>query len=239
MTALFIGSRTPAPARAGTHARSTVAIALAAVLAACAADPWTPPAVSSTESAQLGPARDLAQRAQLAEADDRPAEAEALYREAIATYRDFPAAWNNLGILLMKQKKYLEAAEALGVASDLSPGDPRPVTNVGLIWEECGYPDEAAHHYDEALRRDPGHLPALRRSIYLDATRAAYTGQTAERIREAIARETDPQWRDWLQRQKIVCDNALGTPPGPGRAPSTVERPPSGADPMRPPAEGR
>ena len=178
---------------------------------------WTPPAgVAQSPGADFARAETLAARAQRAEQDGRTDEAIALYRECVAAYREFPAAWNNLGRLLMEQGDGLEAATALRVAADLSPSDPRPVYNLGMLWQQRGYMDDASRFYAQALERDENYLPALRESIYVDRHERNHIDEhVARRIRRALLLETDPQWLAYLQREKIRVDEDPASSPGP------------------------
>jgi len=175
-------------------------------------------------------AQEAAAKAQEYAAADRPIEAIDQYRRALALYRDFPAAWNNLGLLLLDQNRAMEAAEAFKSAAELSPSDPRPVKNIGDVWQKQLYFDEAFRRYEQALERDPNYLPALREAIRVDALRDSRNEATAARIQRAIAQETDPAWREYLLRQKVLCDRNVrerNTPRFPDRAPT---RPPEKVD---------
>lgn len=125
------------------------------------------------------------------------------YIKAVASYRELPAAWNNLGRLMMAKGQNNAAAEAFRTAADLSPADPLPVYNLGALWESLGWPDQAAIHYSEALNRDPNHLPSLRRSILLDVNLGRATDQTESRLRKAMSLETDATWLGHLKRAKV------------------------------------
>ncbi|MFO0082068.1 MAG: hypothetical protein ACK55O_05555, partial [Phycisphaerales bacterium] len=59
------------------------------------------------------------------------------------------------------------------------------------------------------LARDPNYLPALRNSIRVDDQRDIRTEKQRDRIRAALQLETDPIWREYLQRQKQVVDGRL------------------------------
>ncbi len=125
------------------------------------------------------------------------------YLQAVGTYRELPAAWNNLGRLMMERGEHNAAAEAFRTAADLSPADPLPVYNLGALWEKLGWPDDALRFYGEALARDQNHLLSLRRSILLDVNLGRASDQTEARLRRALLLETDTQWRTLLQRAQI------------------------------------
>lgn len=190
----------------------------ACLLAACNSDParTTEPDPDAAELATMNePTRQVlrAQRLvneanELAESGRR-IEAIARYREAITVYRDFTAAWNNLGVVLVKENRNLEAAEAFRVAADLSPTDPKPMCNLADMWFKQGYLEDAARYYSAALERDANYLPALRQSVRVDELRQHSDEATSERIRKALLLETDPVWHAYLERRKLVVDGHL------------------------------
>jgi tetratricopeptide (TPR) repeat protein len=141
------------------------------------------------------------------------------YKRAVTTYRDTPGAWNNLGRLFMKQNQNQEAAEAFRIAADISPADPRPVHNLGTLWESIGYPADASRYYSEALSRDADYLPSLRRSVRLDVNLARVTDLTEARLRRALYLETDPKWRELLMRAQVRLHD--GSMPEPTQSTST------------------
>jgi tetratricopeptide (TPR) repeat protein len=181
------------------------ALALAATLCACA----SAPVALDDEQARLAEAHRLAQSAQaLAKAGQRDKAVEQ-YAQAVATHREFAPAWYNLGVLLAEQGKHAQAAEAYSAAAEYNLTDPRPHTGLGLIAQELLHYDEAADYYAMALERDPNYLPALRKSIEIDQLRDSYSDETVQRVRRALYRETDQQWKDYLLRQKLKADERL------------------------------
>ena len=156
-------------------------------------------------------ARD-AQRQELAGNDDR---AIALYRQALSEWRELPVAWHNLGVLLARKGRNLEAAEAYMTASELSPSDPISLYNLGTLWEDLGYLDDAARWYDEALLRNQNYLPALRRSVLVDDLRSKLSQTTAERLKAAILMEREPWWINRFKRiQQRMNEQPLTAAPG-------------------------
>lgn len=160
-------------------------------------------------SERLAEAQELAQRAQARANREKYDEAIGLYRDALRVYDDFPAAWNNLGVLLMEQERYLEAADAFASASERAPSDPRPAFNLGLTWERASYLDEALDHYERALDRDPRYLPAIRGATRAEQTLGLATDESADRVRTALLIERDPVWRAFFEQQRIRVDAEL------------------------------
>ncbi len=129
------------------------------------------------------------------------------YTDAVRLYRELPVAWNNLGVLLMKNGRYVEASSAFVAAAELAPNDPRPVYNRGLLLDKRGYVLEAREQYARALERDDQYLPALRAAVRADARRNQGTMQTLEWVEKALMLEEDPAWIKWLRLQKIRIEN--------------------------------
>lgn len=182
-----------------------------APLGGCAASrPGT--SLQASDPAQVAAAYDLILEAQDAERRDKPEQAVSLYREGLSKYREFPAAWNNLGSLLMDQSRYLEAVECFQAAADLAPKDPRPPYNQGLAWDRAGYLDDALEFYDRALGRDPQFLPALRGAIRAERLLGRGSQSTLDRLKVALLMEQDPKWRDWFNLQRLRLETELANP---------------------------
>lgn len=152
---------------------------------------------------------EMAGDAQNAEERGRIDEAIAKYRAALTQYREFPAAWNNLGVVLMNEGRYLEAGECFAAASDLAVLDPRPTYNLGLTWDRAGYMEEALRYYNKALDRDPRYLPALRGSIRTERLMGAGDERTLERLKAALLLEQSPRWREWLELQRLRLESEI------------------------------
>ncbi len=151
------------------------------------------------QSAEIAEAHQIAQQAQKTEAPD---EAIALYRKAIETYHDLPPVWNNLGVLLINQQRYLDAAQAFVTASELSPADPRPLYNLGVTWERAGYIKDALRYYRQSLERDSRYQQALRGAIRAERTLGMATEETLRRLKIALGQEQDDRWRMWFEFQR-------------------------------------
>ena len=188
-----------------------LALALGALLAGCAGSHRDLPVPETPDQihAQIDRATSLVRDAQRLEVAGRDKDAIAKYREALASYRELPVAWNNLGRLLMKDSSNLAAADAFKTAAELSPTDPRPLHNLGTLWESLGYLEDAARWYDEALRRDENYLPALRRAIIVEETRNKPDSTTLERIRRAMIQEQDPWWQNKYRRAKLRFEELM------------------------------
>jgi tetratricopeptide (TPR) repeat protein len=162
--------------------------------------------ITDDASERMNEARTIAGQAQ---AEEDPIEAINLYQQAVTTYSDLPAAWNNLGVLLMEEEQYIQAAEAFAEAAQRAPTDPRPAYNLGLTWERAAYVSDALVHYANALEKDPRYLPALRGAVRAEALQGTFSDVTAERIRIALMLEQDEAWRQFFERQKSRVENEL------------------------------
>lgn len=151
------------------------------------------------EAVKIAQAQRLALQAQRAE---DPVKAIALYQQALTVYRDLAPVWNNLGVLLMEQQQYLDAAEAFTTASEVQPTDPRPLYNLGLTWERAGYLKDSLRYYSQALERDPRFQPALLGAIRAERLLGEASEETLRRIRMALGQEQNEDWRLWLELQR-------------------------------------
>jgi Tfp pilus assembly protein PilF len=148
-----------------------------------------------------------AQQAQKAGYTDR---AIALYQEALKLDGEMGAAWNNLGTLLLDKKEYQSAATAYRRAADLSPSDPRPYENLGLLYRQAGWRDDSVKYYEMALERDPDSLPALRGFALAAKEQARADEITRDRLRRAMMVEKDEAWRSEFQSQLLRVEAELG-----------------------------
>jgi len=135
--------------------------------------------------------------------------AEKRYREAIALDPSLSASWNNLGVVLMKRENYIDAVEVFNVAAELMPGDPRPPTNAGLAYQQAGFDADALRNFEEALRRDPRWIDALRGAVTCNMRLLTYNEKALDLTRRALLIERDDEWRAIFERERIRIENAL------------------------------
>ncbi|MBX3406512.1 MAG: hypothetical protein KF869_07085 [Phycisphaeraceae bacterium] len=184
---------------------AALALALAAGLGLAGCRTYRAPVAPdfSQEMADRAAAIDLVRAGQRLEYAGKEALAEDKYRQAVNLYRETPSAWNNLGRLLMKRGANEEARVAFLISAELSPRDPMPLYNLGALWDNMGYLDDAGRWYEEALSRDENFQPALRRSILVDQMLRRGNEVTARRVQRALLQETDPWWIERLQRERV------------------------------------
>lgn len=136
------------------------------------------------------------------------------YTAAVDQYTEFPAAWNNLGVVLMESNRFAEALHAFATASQLSPSDPRPLYNLGLLWDRRGWMKEAASYYRQALERDPNNLDALRGAIRAGSLLNEANATSLENIRRALFLEQDERWIKWVRMEQVRVQSALAAQTG-------------------------
>jgi tetratricopeptide (TPR) repeat protein len=171
------------------------------VAAACASPTPTGP-YSPSDPAQ----RDATRAEQLTReavncADDDPAHAESLLREALTADLYHGPAHNNLGVLYFREGKLYEAANEFEWARKLLPGHPDPRLSLALVLERAGHTAEAFAAYDGALEVAPEYVPALQAYARLAVREGRHDGRAAEALRTVALRGEDAAWRAWAQAQ--------------------------------------
>jgi hypothetical protein len=63
--------------------------------------------------------------------------------------------------------------------------------------------------FHEALRVQPSYLPALRGSIKSADLLSTAQYEDLERVKRALLAETDPEWREYFERQRFLIDSRL------------------------------
>lgn len=228
MTHTFFITTTSTTRRSARAALLAVAFAFAAaLLPGCASSNRSAADDASFNEAE---AMRLATEAQIAHRNGRNDRAIELYQQALRTDESIAAAWHNLGTLLMQKKEYAAAAEAFKRAADLSPTDPRPYENLGLLYWESGWREESQRAFDIALERDENSLPALRGSAHWAKETGEFTDTTRERLRRALLIEKDPKWRAEFQRLLLRVEADLESKskqrrPGDALAPTITTTP--------------
>lgn len=124
------------------------------------------------------------------------------YRRALALDDTAHNAWNNLGTLHLERSDYADAVAAFQVAADLMPSDPRPLYNIGIAYQRNGWGEEAFRHFAQALERDPSHLPSMRGFVRASEMTGRADDRVVSVIHNAMMRDTDEQWRSYLERQR-------------------------------------
>lgn len=165
--------------------------------------------VAEARQAAIG-AAETARKAQVAREKGKDSEAAKLSKAAIEEYRrslslsaESPEVWNNLGVELMQVQDYLGASESFSMAMQLSPTDPRPAENLGLVYQRTGWTEESLRFYDMALERSPNYLPALRGAIKASHLLGEADEKRLTQVRRALMIETDPTLREFFEREQV------------------------------------
>ena len=145
---------------------------------------------------------DLAKEAQINLKNGHKELALRQYTEAVELNPDMPAAWNNMGILMMEKKDFLNAANAFRKAAELSPTDPRPYENLGLCFRTAGHGKEALEYYGKSLERDRYWLPSLRGAVLGSLEMQQVDDVLLQRIDDALMVERDATWHTEFERYR-------------------------------------
>lgn len=196
--AVILAAALVAPGCASTgRARPGTTIAAAAEQAVSAREAAL---IASSTAARAEAARE---RGRTAEADRLSMQAIEQYRAALAISTEMPEVWNNLGIQLMRLEDYLAASEAFTVAMQMSPTDPRPCENLGVVYDRTRWAEESLKYFDMALERSPNYLPALRGAIKAAHLLGEADEKRLAQVRRALMIETDPKMREFFEREQV------------------------------------
>jgi tetratricopeptide (TPR) repeat protein len=135
-----------------------------------------------------------------------------LNHKAIQLEPDMGAAWNNLGLDLMHRGQpddFVDAAQAFKRAADLMVTDDRPYQNLGVLYHDRGFADEALRYFALALERNPNSLASLRGAVA--CAKFLYKSDEAglARLNRALMMETDPDWRKIMEFEKMRVQSDL------------------------------
>lgn len=81
--------------------------------------------------------------------------AKEFYEKAISMDPEFFAAYNGLGMTLMRLERYTQASTAFAAALAAAPSSPELLNNMGLCFEKMGKKKEALEYYRKAERQSP------------------------------------------------------------------------------------
>lgn len=82
------------------------------------------------------------------------------YRAALVVRPQSTVALNNLGLLLMKLERLVEAEESFRIAIAIDPHNPNIQNNMGLVLKKRNKFDEATQAFRTAIEINPQHVPA-------------------------------------------------------------------------------
>ncbi|MEX0891192.1 MAG: tetratricopeptide repeat protein [Gemmatimonadota bacterium] len=130
--------------------------------------------------------------------EERFGVAEQAFRAAVADDRENVTAWLYLGRIVRVQGRHDDAADALGEAAALAPGDAAVQRELGYLFLDLDQPRRAAERFDRARELDPDNI-------------AGWVG-----FIRALRAADDPAADVWLGRAPAEVKAALG-----GTSPST------------------
>lgn len=133
-------------------------------------------------------------------------------KQALRLEPDMGAAWNNLGQDLMKRgqaQDFVDAAQALKQAADLLPTDDRPYLNLGVLYHERGFSEEALRYFGLALERNPNRLESLRGAIASAKKLNKADDAGLARVNRALMMETDAHWRQIMEFERMRIQQEL------------------------------
>lgn len=118
-------------------------------------------------------------RAVAAHQAGRLEEAESCYRELLALQEGHPGLLNNLGLILVAQRRYAEAVPLFERSLAARPRDPKVLVALSNALNFCNRPSDAIARCEEILANDPRHVDARHNK--------AVALRALNRHREAIA----------------------------------------------------
>lgn len=194
--------------------RTMVMIAAAAsalLLGACNSGPRASD-VQADRQRSLGEAVALANRGQAAMRAGEYTKAIEHFSNSIQAAPDFGASWHELGLAYMKRgtdDDYMKAGQALQRAASLMPTDPKPLRNLGILYQQRGFEQEALKFFEDALTIAPNDIDSLRGAAASVKLLKKSDQLTLEMLKRAQMIETDPVWRDLIVRERIRVENEI------------------------------
>jgi tetratricopeptide (TPR) repeat protein len=166
----------------------------------------------SVREKTLDEAMSYAQSAEDADKAKNYDKAVELNKKALALHPELGGVWNNLGLALMHRglpNDFVEASQAFKQAADTLPTDDRPYQNLGVLYHERGFSDEALRYFALALDRNPNSLDSIRGAVG-SAKRLGKSDEAGlARLNRGLMIETDPQWRQIMEFEKLRVQNDL------------------------------
>jgi tetratricopeptide (TPR) repeat protein len=168
--------------------------------------------LGNDRAAILSEARSLAARAQSAEKSGNLDQAIDLYQQSLALSPDFGAAWNNMGLALMKRGRdvdWIAAQQSFQKAAGALPSDATPYRNLGILYQQRGFEEDALRNFESALAVDPNDIDSLRGAAVSGKFLRTSDQSALDRLRRAQMMETDPTWRELILNERIRVENEI------------------------------
>ncbi len=126
--------------------------------------------------------------------------AESMLREALSYDLYHGPAHNNLGVLLLKQERLYDAAEEFEWARKLLPGNPEPRVNLAIALERGGKHVDAIDAAKAALEVSPGNLAAMQTIALVQVREGMTDSATNGLLAQIRSRSMSTEWQDWAAR---------------------------------------
>ncbi len=129
--------------------------------------------------------------------------AEETFRASLASDLSYSPAHNNLGLVLLRKKRYYEAAWEFDCAAKLAPNATEPRENLALLYENLGRLDQAIEGYEAVLEIDPNDLVAMRHLARAYVRAGKKPRRLKELLESLLLIPSDKQWDVWVRGQII------------------------------------
>lgn len=144
------------------------------------------------------------------------AAAERKFREAIEHDLYYAPAHNNLGLTLLRSRRYYEAAWEFEYAAKLTPHAVEPRANLGLVYEGVGQLDRAVTEYEKAAEID-AHDASVMRHLARAYVKANRKDEGLKKLLDRLVLTPgNEQWDQWVRGQLIrvgrVEERGMDTP---------------------------
>jgi tetratricopeptide (TPR) repeat protein len=168
-----------------------------ALLSGC--DDSREPEVAAVPHPRNIPKAEELYRQAVAVIDSDAHQAEALLREAVSWDAYLGKAYNDLGVLLLKQDRLFYAVQAFEAARRNMPGQSEPRVNLALALDRSGKVAEALEAARSALEVQPASLPAVELISLIQLREGLTDETTAAHLQAILSRSPDQAWRDWAR----------------------------------------
>ncbi len=163
-------------------------------------------------SQRISESRVFASRGQAALKNNQLDDAVRYLQQAVSLNQEFGAAWNNLGLAFMRRGKdtdFIAAQQAFQSAASVLHTDPTPYRNLGILYQQRGFEEEALRNFEQALLVNENDIESLRGATQSIKLLRKTDQITLQRLRRAQMIETDPKWREIILRERLRVQNEL------------------------------
>jgi tetratricopeptide (TPR) repeat protein len=180
--------------------------------AGCGSSSRRPPEILAPTEADLRKAMELASEGQAAMERADYERAVTRFEEALSLRPDMGAVWNNYGLALQRRGReldFMRAVEAFKRAAEQMPTDHRPYQNLGVLYHERGFSEDALSYFVKALERNENALESLRGAVGSAKLLLRSDEAGLARVRRALMLETDPAWRKIHEFERLRIEHDL------------------------------